>query len=75
MDANGPNVLQKTTSDNVTITNGVGGIFQVALDDSDTAGLAQRKHLHQAIVTFANGDVVVVSEGAATILGQIVVAA
>lgn len=69
------NVLQKDTTESpsgINITNAAGGIFQVLLTASETTGLAIRDHLHQAIVTFTNSDVAVVTEGKATVKGQIV---
>lgn len=58
-------VLTKTVGSGITITNGVGGIFQVALSDTDTANLIG-DYYHQAYVTDGSGNLVTVTEGIIT---------
>lgn len=62
-------MLQMSVGSGITITSGAGGLFRVAVPPADTSGLAARAYVHQAIVTFFNADVAVVSEGEATVFG------
>lgn len=63
-------VLDKTNGSGVTITNGVGGVFEVALLPADTVSLSAGLYRHEGEVTDVSGRVVTVVTGAILIRGS-----
>jgi hypothetical protein len=64
-------VLTKTTSDDITITDGSSGIFEIELSVADTLLLSRGKHKHQAEIVL-DGVTVVVTEGYITVSSKFV---
>jgi len=56
-------VVDKSTGDGVTITNAVGGVFQVALEPADTEELPGGVYTHEAEVTDSLGNISTVATG------------
>lgn len=59
-------VLTKTTDDDVTITNGAGGILTVDIASADTSAL-NGAYYHECKVTDSDGNISTVSTGTVTI--------
>ena len=59
--------ISKTTSSGITITSASGGIFTVALEDTDTEDLSAN-YQHEAEVTFADGTISTVLSGTMKII-------
>lgn len=59
-------ILNKTTDDDITITNGAGGVFTVTLNPLDTIELSGG-YYHEAEVTLNDGTVATVLTGIVTI--------
>lgn len=71
--ADSPLVLQKTTSSGITITNGPGGVCEVAIEDEDTEDLSPGTYYHQLeVFSGAGEDGVVVAEGTLTLKANLV---
>lgn len=60
-------ILEKTTADAVTITDGLNGICTVALVPADTSTLTPGIYYHEAEVTDADGNVNTVLTGEYTL--------
>lgn len=64
-------ITKSTAAGGVTITNGAGGIFTVSLDPADTTSL-EGDYIHEAQITFSNGDVRTVLRGVMTIEPELI---
>lgn len=56
-------IMTKTTSDVITITDGLNGLFTVALVPADTATTPPATYRHQAEITDTSGNVSMVTAG------------
>lgn len=59
---NGDTTLTKTPADDITVTDAVGGAFEVLLTATETADL-ERGYRHAVEITDSNGDVSTVLTG------------
>ena len=60
-DKNSTAVISKTVGSGITITNGSGGVFQVALTAANTATLRGR-YVHEAVVTISGSNVTLTND-------------
>lgn len=61
-------VISKTTADSsITIADATGGVFEITLEDTDTATLLPGDYLHEAQITFSDGRVATVLRGVMTL--------
>lgn len=60
-------LIEKTTAGGITITDAEGGVFTIALADTDTANLGGEGYHHEAEVTDVSGNISTVTRGVMTI--------
>lgn len=57
-DADADAVLTKTTADGITITNGAGGLCEIAIADTDTDAIAAGPYFHELKRTDAGSETI-----------------